>query len=89
MINLDAAGSGGRELLFRSAANSPWLINYYSRVPHPFANVLAEELFQYNLIPSETDFRVFSNYAGMQGRCSSIRIMIYQYHIYIQNKVNF
>uniref|UniRef100_A0A0A1WZ70 FXNA-like protease n=1 Tax=Zeugodacus cucurbitae TaxID=28588 RepID=A0A0A1WZ70_ZEUCU len=80
VINLDAAGSGGRELLFRSAANSPWLINYYSRVPHPFANVVAEELFQYNLIPSDTDFRVFRNYAGMQGLDLAYVYNGYVYH---------
>lgn len=67
------------ELLFRSAANSTWLINYYSPVPHPFANVLVEELFQYNLIPSETDFGVFGNYGVLIW-------MLYFINIYIQNK---
>uniref|UniRef100_A0A034VAS1 FXNA-like protease n=2 Tax=Bactrocera dorsalis TaxID=27457 RepID=A0A034VAS1_BACDO len=80
VINLDAAGSGGRELLFRSAANSPWLINYYSRVPHPFTNVLAEELFQFNLIPSDTDFRVFRNFGRMQGLDLAYAYNGYVYH---------
>ncbi|XP_053965127.1 endoplasmic reticulum metallopeptidase 1-like [Anastrepha ludens] len=67
VINLDAAGSGGRELLFRSSASNSWLINYYRKVPHPFATTLAEDIYQTNFISSGTDFRIFRDYAGMLG----------------------
>uniref|UniRef100_W8B895 FXNA-like protease n=1 Tax=Ceratitis capitata TaxID=7213 RepID=W8B895_CERCA len=67
IINLDAAGSGGREILFQSISESSWLMNYYSKVTHPFANAVLEELFQFGLVPSATDFRNFRDYGGMQG----------------------
>ncbi|XP_055917039.1 endoplasmic reticulum metallopeptidase 1 [Eupeodes corollae] len=68
VINLDSAGSGGREVLFQSGPGHPWLTKYYGKyIPHPFASTMAEELFQNNFIPSDTDFRIFRDHKGVPG----------------------
>ncbi|XP_004535852.1 endoplasmic reticulum metallopeptidase 1 isoform X1 [Ceratitis capitata] len=80
LINLDAAGSGGRDLLFQSGPGNPWLMNYYRRVPHPFAITVAEELFQNDFIPSDTDFRIFRDYGGVPGLDIAYTYNGYVYH---------
>ncbi|XP_017836680.1 endoplasmic reticulum metallopeptidase 1 isoform X2 [Drosophila busckii] len=80
LINLDSAGSGGREILFQSGPNHPWLMNYYRQVPHPFANTLGEEMFQAGLIPSDTDFRIFRDYGGVPGLDMAYIFNGYVYH---------
>ncbi|XP_017033139.1 endoplasmic reticulum metallopeptidase 1-like [Drosophila kikkawai] len=68
LINLDSAGAGGRELLFQGGPNHPWLMQHYKRsARHPFATTIAEEIFQANLIPSGTDFVIFSDYGPVPG----------------------
>ncbi|KAM8714030.1 hypothetical protein ACLKA7_014223 [Drosophila subpalustris] len=63
LVNLDAAGSGGREILFQSGPNHPWLVNYYKKyAKHPFGSTLAEEIFQSDALPSDSDFRVFKEH---------------------------
>ncbi|EDW72284.2 uncharacterized protein Dwil_GK20844 [Drosophila willistoni] len=80
LINLDSAGSGGREILFQSGPNHPWLMNYYRKVPHPFANTMGEELFQAGFIPSDTDFRIFRDYGGVPGLDMAYIFNGYVYH---------
>ncbi|XP_017128845.1 endoplasmic reticulum metallopeptidase 1-like [Drosophila elegans] len=68
VINLDAAGSGCRELLFQTGPNNPWLVKYYKQnAEHPFATTMAEEIFQTGIIPSDTDFSIFSDYGNLVG----------------------
>ncbi|KAL7735866.1 hypothetical protein ACLKA6_017862 [Drosophila palustris] len=68
LINLDAAGSGGREYLFQSGPSHPWLVNYYKKsAKHPAATTLGEEVFQAGLIPSDTDFAAFTKYGKIPG----------------------
>lgn len=68
LINLDSGGSGHRDLLFQSGPNNPWLLKYYKQSAiHPFANTIGEELFQANVIPSDTDFRIFKNFGPIPG----------------------
>ncbi|XP_034110822.1 endoplasmic reticulum metallopeptidase 1-like [Drosophila albomicans] len=81
VINLDAAGSGGRDILFQSGPNHPWLVEYYKKyIKHPFATTMAEEIFQAGLIPSDTDFRQFKTYGQIPGLDMAQCINGFVYH---------
>ncbi|XP_032306435.1 endoplasmic reticulum metallopeptidase 1 [Drosophila ananassae] len=89
LVNLDSTGAGGREVLFQTGPNHPWLAKYYQQsVPHPYAQTLAEELFQNNFIPSDTDFRVFRDYGGVPGLDMASVINGYVYHTQYDNYRN-
>ncbi|KAH8270869.1 hypothetical protein KR018_008075, partial [Drosophila ironensis] len=89
LVNLDSTGAGGREVLFQTGPNHPWLAKYYQQsVPHPYAQTLAEELFQNNFIPSDTDFRVFRDYGGVPGLDMASVINGYVYHTKYDNYRN-
>ncbi|KAH8233793.1 hypothetical protein KR026_012472, partial [Drosophila bipectinata] len=61
LVNMDAAGSGSKEILFQSGPKDPKLAQLYKKfVPHPFATALAEEIYQTGLVPSDTDFSIFT-----------------------------
>ncbi|OZC06703.1 hypothetical protein X798_06313 [Onchocerca flexuosa] len=53
-VNLEGSGAGGREILFQV-------------IIHLFITVLAQEIFQAGIIPSDTDFRVFRDYGRIPG----------------------
>ncbi|XP_044251815.2 endoplasmic reticulum metallopeptidase 1-like [Drosophila takahashii] len=81
LINLDAAGSGSREILFQTGPNNPWLLNYYkNHAKHPFATTMAEEIFQTGLIPSDTDYRIFVAYGNLVGLDLGQCVNGYVYH---------
>ena len=65
MINLEAAGTTGRELLFQ--ATSEQMIEAYSKVPRPYGTVFAHDIFSSGIILSETDFRQFEQYLDIAG----------------------
>ncbi|KAH8275872.1 hypothetical protein KR026_003393, partial [Drosophila bipectinata] len=67
-INLEVAGSGGRDILFQSGPNNPWLMKYYRKhAKHPFATTMAEEIFQSGILPSDSDFRIFRDFGNIPG----------------------
>ena len=62
LINIEAIGSGGREMVFQS--NSGWLMEQYGQsAPYPHATVIASELFR-NILwrTAATDWSTFINY---------------------------
>uniref|UniRef100_A0A182PS58 FXNA-like protease n=1 Tax=Anopheles epiroticus TaxID=199890 RepID=A0A182PS58_9DIPT len=80
-LNLESAGSGGKEQLFQAGPQHPWLIEAYGRaVRHPAAQTVAEEIFQSGIIPSDTDFRIFRDFGHMPGMDFAHTINGYRYH---------
>lgn len=67
-VNLESAGPHGRAVLFQAGPRAPWLTTIYARaVPYPFGTVVAQDIFQSGAIPSDTDFRIYRDVAGLAG----------------------
>ena len=65
-VNIEACGAGGKEIVFQSGA--PWLVRLYADVvPHPSISVIAQEVFQTEVIPSDTDFRIYRDFGQIPG----------------------
>jgi hypothetical protein len=64
-INLEAAGGGGRNLLFQ--ADNTWIMKEYSKSVLNFkGNSIYQDIFQSGLVPADTDYKSYSNF-GMIG----------------------
>lgn len=81
VVNLESCGAGGREVMFQSGPNHPWLMKIYSRtVGYPFASSLAQEIFQSGFIPGDTDYRIFRDFGGVPGMDFAWYLNGYVYH---------
>ena len=61
--------SGGREFVFQTGPENPWILNTYAvSAKYPFASVVAQEIFKSGVTPSDTDFRVFVQYGNYVGK---------------------
>ncbi|KAH8270809.1 hypothetical protein KR018_005409, partial [Drosophila ironensis] len=80
-LNLEGCAGGGRELLFQTGPNHPWLVEYYKKnVKHPFATTVGEEIFQTGSMPSDTDFGILIKYGNLIGLDMAQNINGYTYH---------
>ncbi|HEY0593504.1 MAG TPA: M28 family peptidase, partial [Thermoanaerobaculia bacterium] len=67
-INLDSAGPAGRPLVLQTGPENAWLASAWARsVPRPFGSVVAQDIFQSGVIPSDTDFRVYRDDGNWPG----------------------
>eukprot|EP00922_Rhytidocystis_sp_ex-Travisia-forbesii_P024927 GHVS01036590.1.p1 GENE.GHVS01036590.1~~GHVS01036590.1.p1 ORF type:complete len:1156 (+),score=160.95 GHVS01036590.1:171-3638(+) len=81
VMNLEAAGTGGREHLFQTTSRGGRLLEIYRRAaPRPHGNSISQDLFEAKLIPGDTDFRIFRDYLGVQGIDFAIASLGYYYH---------
>ncbi|KAH9951135.1 hypothetical protein B0H21DRAFT_719728 [Amylocystis lapponica] len=78
-VNLEAAGTTGKELLFQ--ATSEEMIRAYSRVPRPFGTIIANEVFSSGILLSDTDFRQFEQYLNVTGLDIAVVGNSYLYHM--------
>ncbi|XP_052873851.1 endoplasmic reticulum metallopeptidase 1-like [Anopheles cruzii] len=80
-INMDVAANGGRDIMFQAGPKYSFLMTYYrDHVPHPYCTAVAEELFQADLVPSETDFYVYSKFGQVPGMDFAHSTWGYLYH---------
>lgn len=50
---------------------NPWLVQaYVAAAKHPFASVVAQEIFQSGIIPADTDFRIYRDFGNIPGMLS-------------------
>ncbi|KAK4470741.1 hypothetical protein MN116_006266 [Schistosoma mekongi] len=69
-MNLEGAGAAKRPMLFQTGPgnSSDVLLDVYaSAFKQPFASVLGEDVFQFGLVPSDTDYRIFRDYGLVPG----------------------
>ncbi|KAF7291994.1 Peptide hydrolase [Mycena indigotica] len=79
VINLEAAGTTGKELLFQ--ATSEEMVQAYSQVPRPFGTIFANDIFNSGVLLSDTDFRQFEEYLDVPGLDIAIVGNSYLYHM--------
>jgi hypothetical protein len=80
-MNLEAAGARGKAILFQAGPGNDWLAKAYARsVPYPYGTVVGQDIFQSGLIPSDTDFRIYRDQAGLRGLDIALFQDGYAYH---------
>ncbi|XP_055601480.1 endoplasmic reticulum metallopeptidase 1-like [Uranotaenia lowii] len=80
-LNLDIASNTGREIMFQSGPNYPFLMQYYQKfAKRPYANSVGEEVFQLGLVPSGTDYEVFTQFGNWPGMDFALSSYGYLYH---------
>ncbi|KAM3548793.1 hypothetical protein MY1884_009024, partial [Beauveria asiatica] len=64
-INLEGVGAGGRAMLFQ--ATDVHVARAYSRAPHPFGSIIANDGYDKGLVMSGTDYQIFTGTYNLRG----------------------
>lgn len=83
-MNLEAAGAGGRELLFQTGSDILG-VAYASGAVYPHASSVAQEVFQSGVIPSDTDYRIYRDYGKVPGMDFAYIANGYVYHTWLDD----
>ncbi|KAK4526382.1 hypothetical protein GAYE_SCF23G4296 [Galdieria yellowstonensis] len=68
LLNIESSGSGGLALLFRSGPKNGWLTRVFAKsVKRPHGASVSQDFFDADLVPAETDFRVFWEQGNIPG----------------------
>ncbi|EJC99693.1 uncharacterized protein FOMMEDRAFT_160118 [Fomitiporia mediterranea MF3/22] len=78
VLNLEAAGTHGRTLLFQATSSA--MVDVYAQVPRPFGTIVANDVFSSGVIMSDTDFRQFELYMNITGLDMAVVGHSYFYH---------
>lgn len=78
-INLEAAGAGGRELLFQTGSDELALA-YARGAKYPHGSIIGQELFQSGVLPADTDYRVYRDFGDVAGMDFAYISNGYVYH---------
>lgn len=64
--------------MFQTGPEHPWILDTYAKsAKYPYTSVVAQEIFQSGVIPSDTDFRVFVQYGGLVGKSKNITMNLF------------
>ncbi|GBM24991.1 Endoplasmic reticulum metallopeptidase 1 [Araneus ventricosus] len=67
-VNMEACGAGGKQMLFQADRERTWLLLAYANgTPFPQGSVVAQDIFQNGLVPSDTDYRIFDHFGDIPG----------------------
>ncbi|GIY10674.1 endoplasmic reticulum metallopeptidase 1 [Caerostris extrusa] len=65
-VNMEACGAGGKQMLFQADRERTWLLmSYANGAPFPQGSVVAQDIFQNGLVPSDTDYRIFDHFGNI------------------------
>ncbi|CAE7211494.1 Ermp1, partial [Symbiodinium microadriaticum] len=85
-INLESAGSGGRELLFQVGPENRWIVEAYAQhVRRPYGSSISQVLFQTGIVPGETDYRIYRDFGGIPGADFAVLTNGWVYHTWRDN----
>lgn len=84
-INLEAAGAGGRELLFQTGSDELALA-YAQGAKYPHGSIIGQELFQSGVLPAETDYRVYRDFGEVAGMDFAYIANGYVYHTHLDDE---
>ncbi|KAG8179333.1 hypothetical protein JTE90_011597 [Oedothorax gibbosus] len=80
-IDMEACGAGGKQMLFQANREKTWLLQAYAKsASYPLGSVVAQDIFQNGVIPSDTDYRIFDQVGKLPGLDFSYIKNGYVYH---------
>ena len=62
-VNLEASGTGGREIVLQNGPKNAWIgRTYVNSVPYPHVHGVAQLIFESGVLPAQTDFQTYRDF---------------------------